>query len=85
MDLLANHSLSLTTGDDMEGPPKPVRDMTAEERAIVQARMDQLIASGLIKFAGPFNTREWRVVGPAPEHKPLVELDAENPGVESRP
>lgn len=51
----------------MEDLPKPVRDMTPEERAVVQARMDELIASGLIKFAGPFNTRDWRVVGPRPE------------------
>lgn len=38
--------------------------MTPEERAVVQAQMDQLIASGLIKFANPLNSREWRVVGP---------------------
>jgi len=49
--------------------PKPVSEMTPEEVARVKKRMDELIASGLILFAGPIDSRNWRVVGPCPEER----------------
>lgn len=47
--------------------PKPVSEMTPEEVARVKRRMDELIASGLILFAGPIDSRKWRDVGPRAE------------------
>lgn len=49
--------------------PKPVSQMTPEEVARVKQRMDELIASGLIRFAGPIDSRNWRLVGPLSEER----------------
>ena len=49
--------------------PKPVSEMTPEEVALIKKRMGEMIASGLIQFAGPIDSRNWRVVGPLSEER----------------
>ncbi|MFM7294330.1 MAG: hypothetical protein ACKO1K_05900 [Burkholderiales bacterium] len=55
--------------DGDEHGPKPVSEMTPEEVARVKKRMYEMIATGLILFAGPIDSRKWRDVGPLPEER----------------
>lgn len=62
----------MTSEPEPEGDqygPKPVSEMTPEEVARIKKRMDEMIASGLILFAGPIDSRNWRMVGPRPEER----------------